>query len=384
VKKNKNIILLIEPDASFAATIQKLFLNERYASFQLKREDKLSSGLEQLGQSKVLAVLLDPNLPECRPLAALKRLQVQKPRVPIILLVKDTEEELAGKLLQKGAQDYVTRSELNAKSLARAIRHAIDRKKAQEALRKSEARYRRLSKNLEESVEKKAAQLQQMENMAAIGRMVSILAHEIRNPLQTITMAAENLQRAVKSEREASNLLDEINYGARLLGALMNDLVEYSRPLVLKYSHQPLRALMEQLLQIISTEYPQVTISYSLANAEQEIAVDAAKMQLALGNIIRNAADAMPEGGTLTIRSRTVRRNGDAFIRVTIADTGEGIKRDDLQRVEEPFYTTKALGTGLGFPMAKKIVQAHKGAIKIKSKRGKGTTVEILLPLSLN
>jgi signal transduction histidine kinase len=383
-KKNKHIVFLIEPDMSFAEDIHKIFLDKRYASFQLKRSNTLTSGLEQLGQGRVLAVLLDPNVPECRPLAALKRLQEEKPRVPIILLVKEAEEELAGKLLRKGAQDYLTKSEMNAKSLVRVICHAVDRKKAQEALRRSEARYRRLSRNLEKSVERKAAQLQQMENMAAIGRMVSILAHEIRNPLQTISMAAENLQRALKNEGEANDLLDEINYGARLLGALVSDLVEYSRPLVLNYSHRPLRALIEQLLQTISTDYPHVSVSYSLAEPEREIAVDAAKMRLALRNIIRNAADAMSEGGTLTIRSRTVRRNGSAFVRLTIADTGGGIKRDDLQRVEEPFYTTKALGTGLGYPMAKKIVEAHKGTLKIKSKHGKGTTVEILLPVSLN
>ena len=99
-------------------------------------------------------------------------------------------------------------------------------------------------------------------------------------------------------------------------------------------------------------------------------------------NLVSNSAEAMPEGGDLTIRSKFHGSGNASVLRLSVSDTGAGIGGEQLEHVGEPFYTTKVTGTGLGLPICKKIIEAHNGILSIRSKPGKGTTVEIMFPLT--
>ena len=123
-----------------------------------------------------------------------------------------------------------------------------------------------------------------------------------------------------------------------------------------------------------------VTINLELNQEDREISVDAHRVAAVIVNLIANAAEAMPAGGDLTIRSRFDDKDGLPLFILSITDTGCGIDREDLRQIHEPFFTTKSKGTGLGIPVCQKVIEAHEGRLNFKSKIDEGTTVEIWLP----
>jgi PAS domain S-box-containing protein len=256
-----------------------------------------------------------------------------------------------------------------------------ERKRSEEALRESEAQLRELSENLEEKVRQKTAELLQAESMAAVGRMVSTVAHEIRNPLQTIEMGVDALRNGPRDQEHTPDILEEINYGANLLKKTVSDLLNYSKPVQLDYTQAAMSDIVRQVLQLLHRKIEHITVVVDVEAGEEQLFLDSPKIQQVLVNVISNAADAMPEGGTLGIHSRPFDSGGDNhFQRIIISDTGEGIAEENLKEIFEPFFTTKAKGTGLGLPLCKKIVLAHGGSMNVRSKLGEGTSVEITLP----
>jgi PAS domain S-box-containing protein len=254
-----------------------------------------------------------------------------------------------------------------------------ERKLAEEALRESEARYRALSQSLEETVLAKVAELRQAESLAAIGGLVSVVAHEIRNPLQNINMGLEMLKMKIGETPETLEIFQEIDYGVNLLSVTVNELLDYARPLRLQPSPIRVGALVRQAVKVICPYPENITINTEFEKEETELLVDIPKVVRVLVNIMSNAIEAMPEGGTIWIRSEM--QEEEDYLKLTISDNGPGIDEEQLDRVFEPFFTTKTRGTGLGLSICKKIVEAHSGILRIHSKEGEGTTLTILLPL---
>ena len=253
-------------------------------------------------------------------------------------------------------------------------------KQNEEAIRKSESRYRKLSHSLEEMVIEKVNELHQAESMAAMGRMVSTVAHEVRNPLQNIQMGVDAMKREVQDDTDKMEILNEINYGVDTLNNIVRDLLDYSRPAKLHYSQLPVNKIVDQALKGVSKSLESIACQIKLEDGDREITVDAVKYTEVLVNLIANAVDSMPTGGTLTISSQFRHENGVESLHLSLTDTGCGISEEELPRISEPFFTTKTNGTGLGIPTCRKIVEAHGGKINVTSKIDHGTTVEIILP----
>jgi signal transduction histidine kinase len=248
-------------------------------------------------------------------------------------------------------------------------------------LRDSEARFRNLSESLEETVEQKTAELLQAEHLAAIGQMVATVAHEVRNPIQVIRTGLDTLREAPHDEKERQELLEEIEYGAKMMEGTISDLLQYARPLKLEFSSVPVKDVVEGALKLLSDRLKNISTRVELERGDEEIPVDVVKFKQVLVNIISNAADAMPGGGSLRIRSRLLERGEEKLLEIAITDTGHGIDEKLLNDVLKPFFTTKTRGTGLGLSLCKKILDAHNGTMSIKSKVGEGTTVELSLPV---
>ncbi|MBI5116612.1 GAF domain-containing protein [Candidatus Poribacteria bacterium] len=260
--------------------------------------------------------------------------------------------------------------------------NALERKQAEETLRESEARYRLLSEHLEEKVGQKVAELEQAQSLAAIGKMVSVVAHEVRNPLQGIKMGVDVLHAEIGEDASKAETMAGIDHAVNLLNSIITELLEYSKPVQLRHSVCSVGALVDESLKVLAHKLQNITITLELNEREREMTVDSAKITAVLVNLISNSIEAMPDGGQLRIQSRSCEEKGRNVLKLSIVDSGCGIAEKDLPAVQEPFMTTKIRGTGLGLPICRKIIEAHKGSMRIRSKLDEGTTVEITLPFS--
>jgi two-component system cell cycle sensor histidine kinase/response regulator CckA len=218
--------------------------------------------------------------------------------------------------------------------------------------------------------------LQQAEKLSALEHMVGFVAHEVRNPLQVLQAGIEHLHNQLREDKPSSEILQELRYGLDQLNKVTGYLVDYALPIRPRPSAISVSELVEEAAGRIRYDSDVITIHKEL-DSEVELHVDKERMAQALAHILRNATEAMPDGGEIHIKSKLTRNRAV----LTVTDSGIGIEHQNLSRLTEPFYTTKQDGTGLGLSITKKIVRAHKGSMTISSKPGKGTTVRIMLPV---
>lgn len=223
-------------------------------------------------------------------------------------------------------------------------------------------------------------ELIQAEKLASIGQVAGWITHQIRNYLGRMLMSAGAL-RPDASDSVRRPAYDDLTGGIADLGRLVGDLLDYSRTFTLHTTRVRIDAILDDLLRQLTAEpgCASVRIAREFAPALPPVAVDVFKLEQALTNILRNAVQAMPDGGVLTVATRLDPTASQ--IVVTVADSGAGIAGDDPERVFRPFYTTKADGTGLGLALAQRIVQAHAGTLTAGNGAGGGAVFTITLPL---
>ncbi|MCQ4575207.1 MAG: ATP-binding protein, partial [Candidatus Brocadiales bacterium] len=245
-------------------------------------------------------------------------------------------------------------------------------------------------RKMEADLEETRMQVLQAQKMSAIGSLSSGVAHSINNPLSGINMFSDLLLKKTEEikdsalHKEFKDGLTEIREAARRCSNVTKDLLRISRmPKPAKepvYINEILQHTLGvfvpqlKLLKIKLVEKLSPTIPHVLGSSNQ--------LETVFMNIISNGVDAMPEGGTLTIKSRYVPK--EEKVQVSITDTGSGITKQDLQYVMNPYFTTKppGKGTGIGLSSAQLTIQSHRGTIEIESEVGKGTTVKVTLPIT--
>ncbi len=222
-------------------------------------------------------------------------------------------------------------------------------------------------------------QLVKAERLAAIGELAAMVAHDLRNPLAGIRNAAYFLKKKGDqiSFEIAQEMLNAIDNGVLRSNKIINDLLDYSRDVHLEVQGCTPKQLVSDTLSML-----QVPERVKIANNALEMpnmCVDTLKIQRVFSNIIKNAIDAMPEGGTVTINSR----KNDDVVEVSFTDMGCGISEEMLPKLFTPLVTTKAQGMGFGLAICKRIVEAHNGSITVKTSKGNGTTFTVALPFGM-
>ncbi len=251
---------------------------------------------------------------------------------------------------------------------------ALDAKAAE--LRKRAHKLRRAYEELRAAQE----QLVRKEQLAVIGELAAVVSHEVRNPLAVIRNAVAGLRRAGASDDDRQTLLAILDEETAHLNHLVGDLLRYARPIHIEPQRLDLDVLVGKACELANA-YPRLRLEREGRGAElPETHGDANLIRQVLDNLVQNACQAMPEGGTLTVRLLAVSEDGRDGVAVEVADTGEGMDTIVRSRARTPFFTTRPAGTGLGLAICDRIVTAHGGVLGIKSRALEGTVVRVFLP----
>jgi PAS domain S-box-containing protein len=222
------------------------------------------------------------------------------------------------------------------------------------------------------------AVLQQSQRMETLGSMAASLAHEFNN-LMTIVLAGIEQSRSVQDPERRNRVLDRAEWGGRRAARLTDQMLSFARRQFHDTQVGDLNSLVGKVDDILDQMAgSSCTVEVELTPAPMPVAVDAAQLEMALINLVRNASDAMPSGGVITIRTEAY---GEELV-VAVEDRGEGMPPDVARRAADPFFTTKPVGkgTGLGLSMVKGFAEQSGGRLLVESQPGRGTTVRIVLP----
>ncbi len=226
--------------------------------------------------------------------------------------------------------------------------------------------------------------LDKAERLSSLGQLAAGVAHEIRNPLNAISMASQRLKREfapVEAEKneEFNTITTVIRDEIRRLNGIIEEFLTFSKSRRLELKENPVQDVIQKIVNLVSDEafHHGVRIKTDWPTDSVVIPMDADKLQQALLNLVKNAVESISSTGSITI---ALRGEDKGFVKITIADTGCGLTPEEMERIFNPEYTTKEKGLGLGLSLAHEIIRGHGGEIQVNSKKGEGTVFEILLP----
>jgi signal transduction histidine kinase len=229
--------------------------------------------------------------------------------------------------------------------------------------------------------------LRRQESLAAVGQATAQVAHEIRNPLGSIRLGVSMLRDNV-SDAEGLNTIELVERGIKHLNKLVVDVAQFSSRKALQRSQVEIHDVINQSLELVADKVNESNTKVEKEFSEQDLAGnwDPDQLSQVFVNVIANAIDASPKGTSVVISTGPVSVAGNdvanrRYARITIADQGMGMDKAALDRIFEPFFSTKKRGTGLGLAIVKQIVEQHGGTIDVESSPGTGTRFKIDLPL---
>ncbi len=231
---------------------------------------------------------------------------------------------------------------------------------------------------------KREARLRRAESLASLTTLAAGVAHEIKNPLGSIGIHIQLIQKALNlhgclEKETADRYLDVINEEIERLNGIVVDFLFAVRPMDTDMKRSDLNKVIRSLVEFVKYEAAESNVQVKTEFAANicKVEIDEKYIKQALINIIKNGIAAMEEGGTLTLSTW----ENSGYVHVDITDTGVGISEEKVAKIFEPYYTTKEFGSGLGLTVVYKVVREHGGEISVQSKEGRGTTFTISLPV---
>ena len=222
-------------------------------------------------------------------------------------------------------------------------------------------------------------EMQRAEHLATIGELAAGLAHEIRNPLAGIAGVVEVMSKELPASSPSRGVVGDVQNEIHRIHAILNDLLAYARPRAPRFQAADLNTTVEQAVLLAKEQVrtKPIEVGFMPDASLPRVVHDEAQIQQVVLNLLLNGIQAIDEAGRVDVR---LRREGRAAV-ISIEDTGRGIKAEEMPRIFKPFFTTRTEGTGLGLSLAKGIVEAHGGGIKVSSTVGRGTRFEVQLPI---
>jgi two-component system, cell cycle sensor histidine kinase and response regulator CckA len=346
-------VLLVEDDPSFVQFLRDSLV-ALSAELDVSVATRLTAAIAAVQMHAFDAVLLDLNLPDSSGLSTLQAVLSADRHVPIVVLTGIDDAGQAQDALRLGAQDWLTKGQPDPELVLRALRYAAERKRLTEGLIRSQ-------------------------KLEAVGQLARNVAHEFNNLLTTI-IGNTDLAASTDDLPMRQRALDEVAHAAKRGALLTRQLLGLARPPAAGPAVADVEQVITAVYRLCEAVLPRaVNITLDVReNASVPLAQE--QLEQVLLNLVLNARDAMPRGGTITIVT-TRMRAARSRMHIQVRDTGSGIHADALPRVFEPFFTTKGpSGTGLGLMIAKELIEHAGGTIRIESEYGKGTTVLVDLP----
>jgi two-component system, NtrC family, sensor histidine kinase HydH len=227
------------------------------------------------------------------------------------------------------------------------------------------------------------AELVKHERLAALGELAAVMAHEVRNPLGVIFNSLTSLKRVLKpAGGEGDLLLQIIGEEADRLNRIVGDLLDFARPYEAQKKPISLEAIIGSAVDAAMAAVPHASANVMVQFPAElpHFQVDGHLVRQAILNLVVNALQAMPGGGVVTVLAVPEERDGNLWARIEVRDEGDGIPAATAERIFQPFFTTKATGTGLGLAVVKRIIDAHHGQVTVQARPEGGTTFTVRLP----
>jgi signal transduction histidine kinase len=355
---------------------------------KLTRVKTLQQALEMIDGTNVGtffdAVLLDLTLPDSKGEETFARLHKAHPHLAVIILSGNNDRELSLQMVQQGAQDYLSKDALNGELLVRSILYAVKRQRQRTELMLLNERLRKTTEELLSA----QMQLIQAEKLESLGRIAAGVAHEVKNPLGILQMGVDYLDNHRDALGKTGQIvLENMQDAIVRADTIIREMVDFSRSDEFEMKPCSANDLAERAIRMVQHEITKrrVLLEKDLASALPMVHADQAKLEQVLLNVLMNALQAMPAGGTMIIRTSLAKvdetrrdqglrefnemRRGADIVVMEVRDQGPGIPAELLSRVLEPFFTTKPTGegTGLGLSVVKRIVELHRGSLELQN-----------------
>lgn len=354
--------LLVEDDEAFSAYV-RVALGAASDAVELDTAADLATALASLRAREPDGVLLDLNLPDSQGLATLRQVLEAAPHAAVVIITGVADAKVAQDALQLGAQDWLVKGQIDPEVLQRALRYAVERKRLVGGLLRAQ-------------------------KLEVAGRLATSVAHEFNNVLTAILGSAQLAEDAPDDDTRRG-AVELLRRAARQGAALSRQLLSLARNPPNNTAVVPAATLIDQALPLVQAILP-ATVELRVGPvADVDVKLDPGQFDQMLLNLVFNAKDAMPAGGTLRIRVDAERAGppspaalvGQPFAVFRVIDTGQGIDATVLPHLFEPFFTTKgARGTGLGLAVSAEIVERFGGVIHVDSRAGVGTSFAVWLP----
>jgi signal transduction histidine kinase len=320
------------------------------------------------------AVILDRRLPDGTAEDLLPRLCQLAPDAAVVIVTGFADVPATISAFRLGAADYVLKP-VNADELRARLGRIAEHRRDRDALRERTEELRATTQ-----------QLWQAARLAGVGELAASIAHELNNPLGTVSLRVEGVLAKTAPDDPRRKPLEIIEQEVERMARLVGNLLQFSRAGVDKVSTVDVCEEVRRTLELVEHHLRkhQVRAEPDFAPGLPLIFADRQQLRQVFLNLFTNATDAMPGGGRLVPRVRTGELpSARPAVVVEVADTGVGIPPELLPRVTEPFFTTKpeGKGTGLGLAICRRIVRQHQGTIDVESRPGEGTTVRVTLPV---
>jgi two-component system sensor histidine kinase PilS (NtrC family) len=233
------------------------------------------------------------------------------------------------------------------------------------------------------SIKQMEQRMRQADRLAAVGRLSANMAHEIRNPLASMSGAIEALTRELPPDAARNRLVEIVLRESERLNHIVGDFLEYARPSPLSPLDVNMAEILDEVLLLVEHRSLPANLKVTREYGEAlPTRADPQRMRQAVWNLCLNAVQSMPDGGEMSVGARHVPGAGGGRLKIWVSDTGVGIPEADLSHIFEPFFSTKPEGSGIGLALVYRVLEEHGGQIEVQSRVGEGTTFTLTLPAS--